>query len=341
MVPRNWPAVDNFNAALYSGTFDAARAFEALTASTALERALGRQQLMLDHQQRIEQLAHQFSGSHVDSAAKAALDRYALDGVAANGTNLALADVLGATKLHSELSGATKFVESASKWAEMQQSIAGLTASPHVMPWDDITRLSHTLGLEAYTLHQLSRIHDFDTTLRAIMSEPAGVAWSTHLRATALPMLSFLAQDWPEPLGLMTDLGRPELGASLAWLTRYRAEPLVMTAAIAPQTDSKNGFEVVVEDEVVCTLCGNPMIPFGSDMKWIGPRRGVRQIRIFPGCSTCAETERRHPGFLYDSLPALARPQVIRAVIRGGGQGDGRRRGILRLVRSDDERDER
>lgn len=188
-------------------------------------------------------------------------------------------------------------------------------------PWDDIKRLSETLGLEAYTLHQLSRIHDFDTTLRTIMPELAGVVWSTHLRATALPTLSFLAQDWPKALGLMTDLGRPELGASLAWLTRYRAEPLVMTAAITPQTGSRDSFDVVVEDEIACALCGRPMITFESDVKWIGPRRGVRQRLIFPACSTCTAIEKQQPGFLYESLSALTRLRGIRAVIRGGGQG--------------------
>jgi len=86
MVPRNWPAVENFNAALYSATFDAARVVDALTASTALERALGSagKHLILDHRQDIEQLARQFSSSNIDFAARAALDRRALDGVAAN-----------------------------------------------------------------------------------------------------------------------------------------------------------------------------------------------------------------------------------------------------------------
>lgn len=345
MVPRNWPAVENFNAALYSGAFDAARAVDALTASTALERALGsaNKQLMLDHQQRIEELAHQFSGSTIDFAARAALDRRALDGVAANETNLAIADAMRATKLHFELSGATNFLESALKWKEMQQSISGLTASQHVMPWDDIKRLTDTLELEACTLHQLRRIRDFDMALRAIMPEPAGVAWSTHLRMTALPTISFLAQDWPKPFGLMTDLGRPELGASVAWLTRHRAEPMIMTAAITPQpADTKDGFELVVEDEVVCALCGSPMITFDSDVKWIGPRRGVRQRLIFPACSTCSATERQHPGFLYAALSDLTRPAPAGCVvIRGGGQGDGRPRGVLRLVRSDDKDDKR
>ena len=326
MVPRNWPTVENVNAALYSGTFDVARAFEALTASTALERAL-------EPQQRIEQLAHQFSGSHVDLAARAALDRHVLEGVAAKATNLVLADVMSATNLHSELSGATNFVESASKWKEMQQSIASLAASQHVMPWDDIMRLTDTLGLKAYTLHQLSRIHDFDATLRAIMPELAGAAWSTHLRVTALPTLSFLAQDWPKPLGLMTDLGRPELGASVAWLTRHRAEPQVMTAAITPQAGTKDGLTIIVEDEVVCAVCRNPMITIGSDFKWFGPRRGVRQRLIFPKCSTCAETERQHPGLFDETLRSLTRPLVPIRVIPGGGQGDGRPCGVLRLVR--------
>ena len=113
MVPRNWPAVENFNATLYSGTFDAVRAFDALAASTAFEHALGSasKQLMLDRQQSIEQFARQFSGYHVDLAAMAALDRRALDAVAVNGTNFAIADAMRATRLHSELSGQRTFLK--------------------------------------------------------------------------------------------------------------------------------------------------------------------------------------------------------------------------------------
>lgn len=97
---------------------------------------------------------------------------------------------------------ATNTLQGVVTWREMQQSIAGLSASQNVMLWDDISRLANTSGVGAYALHQLSRIRDFDRTLGGIIPESAGAAWSTHLRAGALPALSFLAQDWPRPLGL-------------------------------------------------------------------------------------------------------------------------------------------
>jgi hypothetical protein len=154
---------------------------------------------------------------------------------------------------------------------------------------------------------------------------------------TALPTVSFLGQEWSKPVGLLTGLGS-ELGASVAWLTRNRAEPVVMTAAITPQAEGKDGLKVVVDDEVLCVLCENPLITTGSNLKWIGPRRAVRQRLVFPLCATCWATEREHPGFLYDGLCKFTRPAVgIRGVIRGGGRGDGQPRGVLRLIRIDGE----
>ena len=65
--------------------------------------------------------------------------------------------------------------------------------------------------------------------------------------------------------------------------------------------------------------------------------RGVRRRRIFPVCSTCWDKQREDDSFLYDALCDLTRPavQVIRAVLPGGEQGDGRPKGVLRLVRTD------
>jgi hypothetical protein len=275
---------------------------------------------MFDRQRSIEQWARQLGGYSFDPHATAAVAKLNLADVAAGVARVA--ELARAAELHSELSQVTKFVENASKWTEIQQSIADLAASHRVMPWDDIRGLTATMGLEASTVHQLSRICDFDRVLRDVMSEAAHAAWSTHLRATALPTLSFLTQDWSQPLGLMTDLGRSDLGASVAWLTRHRAGPVVMMAAITAQADPQDGLEVIVEDEVVCALCGNPMITIGSSLKWIGPRRGVRQRRVFPACSECCPTESQ---ILYDALCDLTRPAIaIRGVIRGDGQGDGR-----------------
>ena len=197
------------------------------------------------------------------------------------------------------------------------------------------------MGLEASTVHQLSRICDFDMV--ASRRHAGGGSRSVVqliLRATALPTLSVLqaglvAASWPDD-----QPGRSELGASVAWLTRHRAGPVVMMAAITAQADTKDGLEVIVEDEVVCALCGNPMITIGSNVKWIGPRRGVRRRRVFPACSECCAPDESQRFPLRCPLrPDASSDHAIRGVIRGGGQGDGRPRGALRLVRIDDEHD--
>ena len=335
MASSNWSAAENLNA-LDAGMLEAVRALGSSRLLRETQNALmpPSMQIMLDRQRSIEQWARELGGYNFDPHATAVLAKLNL----ADATSVtSFTDLARATELHSQLSQVTEFVENASRWTEIQQSIAGLVGSHRVMAWDDIKRLTDTMGLEASTVHQLSRICDFDRLLRAAMLEPAHVAWSTHLRTTALPTLSFLAQTWSKPLGLMTDLGRSEMGVSVAWLTRHHGESLVMMAAITPQADTKDGLEVIVEDEVVCALCGNLMITIGSNVKWIGPRREVRQRRVFPMCSECCPTESQ---FLYDALCDLTRPAVaIRRVIRGGGQGDGRPRGALRLVRIEDDHD--
>ena len=335
MASNNWSAVENLNAVFDTRILEAVKALNSSRLLREVESAFipPSVQIMLDSQQRIRQLARGFGGYNLDSHVTAALTKPNLADVAAGGARFT--DLVRATELHSQLSQVTKFAEHASRWTEMRQSIAGLVASHSAMRWDDIRRLTESVGLEASTMHQLSRICDFDRVLRGVMPAAAHAPWSTHLRTAALPTLSFLAQDWAKPVGLMTDLGRSELGASVAWLTGYRGEPVVMMAAITPQADTKHGPDVIVEDEVVCALCGNPMITIGSNVKWIGPLRGVRQRRIFPACSTCCPSESQ---VLYDALCDLTRPGLaIRGVIPGGGQGDGRPRGALRLVRAVDE----
>ena len=122
----------------------------------------------------------------------------------------------------------------------------------------------------------------------------------------------------------------------MAWLGRQHAEPVLLTAAVTPEATSRGALKVVVEDEILCLLCKNPLIIAGSNLKWIGARRAVRQRFVLPLCATCWVTERDRPGFLYEALCELTRPGVvIRGVIRGGGQGDGQPRGVLRLVRTE------
>jgi hypothetical protein len=297
--------------------------------------------MMAERQRIIDDVARQLGRHHYDFSAmsavaqQTALAQQNLAEIAAGSTSF-ITETMRADSLHSSLFHATRFLDHRPVWIEMQESIAGLAAGHHVMRWEDIRRLTDRIGLEASTAHQLSRIRDFDRVLRAAMPEPAHVAWSAHLRTAALPTLSFLAQGWTRPLGLMTELGRSELGASVAWLTGHRDEPIVMMAALTPQAETNGGVEVIVEDDVVCALCGGPIvtIAIGKHLKWIGPRRAVRQRLIFPACSTCSK---KGLAFLQAALDRLTRAALAIRSIRGGGQGDGRPRGVLRLVRADDE----
>lgn len=240
-------------------------------------------------------------------------------------------------ELHANFSKTTRFAENADTWAEIQRSIAGVSGRDHPLSWIDITRLTDAMMREQSTMRQLSRICDFDRGLRAAMLEPAHVAWSAHLRTTALPTLSFLAQDWLKPLALMTDLAPFALGASVSWLTRQSSATVVMTAAITPTEGRRRGIEVIVEEEILCALCDSPILNFDGDVKWIGPRRAVRQRFIFPACPTCSAKERQEPGFLQHALRELERPRF--AVIRGGRKGDGHPQGQLRLVQNDSDGD--
>ncbi len=335
MDARHWLANESLNAALYSSAFDAARIIDALSVSSTFERTLktASESHVLDRRSSVEQLAHHLGG-HSAFSALAAEHARGLDGVTA--ANRAIADAMHATRLHSALLGPTNMLEGAEMWKQMQQSISGLVTSHSV--WDDVSRLAHTSGVGAYALKQLSRIRDFDRTLSGIVPESAGLAWSTHFKTAAVPALSFLAQDWAKPLGLMTAVDQPQAGASFAWMTLHRGVPLVMTAAVTPHASPDEGLEVIVEDEMLCVLCKNPILPVTMGYRWIGPRRAVRQRFFPPACATCAATESQDPGFLYRALCELTRPQF--AVIRGGGQGDGRPRGALRVVWSDDEQSE-
>jgi hypothetical protein len=281
---------------------------------------------MIDMQRSIQQLARPFAGPNFDIGAadlpsNVGLGRFAMHDASAD--------------LHRQLARTTQVFEVGDKFGAMQKSIAGLVADQGG-PWRDIARLTKSFGMATPVTHQFSRISDFDRTLRHLVPEAAHLAWSDHLKTTALGTLGFLRQDWGVAVGLLTQVDRT-LGGSVAWLTQHRDTALLMTAALAPAAETDGGCEVLIEDEYVCAICEGPMVTFGANVRWLGPRRGVRRRRIFPICSTCWEQERDDEGFLHRALCDLTRPAVrvvpIRGVITGGGQGDGRPKGALRLVR--------
>jgi hypothetical protein len=330
MLRRHWVAAEDARAA-YVRTFDVVNALDLWASAKQVENSLlsPSAQTLLEQQRTLEDFARQYRASIIDLGADAAA-RLTLAGVSADLVGNAR---LRAAELHRHLAEATGTVDYASKWVDIQRT---MSASGAGLPsWDDVRRMTAALGLEHVLARHLDQIREFDMVLRGMLPEPAHLAWATHLRVTALPTVSFLGQEWRKPVGLLTDLGA-NLGASVAWLGRQRAEPMLMAAAITPSAKSRDGFKVVVADELLCLLCENPLIIAGSNLKWIGARRAVRQRFVLPLCATCWATERDRPGFLYEALCELTRPGVvIRGVIRGGGQGDGQPRGVLRLVRTE------
>lgn len=165
------------------------------------------------------------------------------------------------------------------------------------------------------------------------MPEPVYLAWWEHLRAATQPTLSFLTQEWTSSFGLMLT-GPSTFEASIAWRV-HRGERNVRVAAVTPQGEIENSPRFSLETEVVCGLCGGPILPFGdAKLTLIGPRRGVVRRPIFPACATCTHEE-NIPALLA-ALRELARPDAPRLeIICGGGQGDGVSRGDLRLVRTE------
>ena len=316
MLPRHWFVTDDARA--YARTFDAVNGLDVWASAKQLENSLlsPSARTLLEQQWILEDFARQYRASVIDLGADAAA-RLTLAGVSVDlASNRHLAEATGA-------------VDYASKWVDIQRTISD--PGMGLPSWDDVRRMTGALGLENVLERHLDQIREFDMVLRRMLPEPAHLAWATHLRMTALPTVSFLGGEWRKPVGLLTDLG-----ASVAWLGRQYAEPVVMTAAITAEAKSRDGLKVVVEDELLCQLCENPLIIARSNLKWIGARRAVRQRFILPLCATCWATERDRPGFLYEALCELTRPGVvIRGVIRGGGQGDGRPRGVLRLVRTE------
>lgn len=329
MFPSNWRAGGNL---VTTATFDIMRAVEVARPFRELDSSLfsARMHAILEQQRVIERSARELGDyGRMAGLAKATLTDMPMpiDKFTASTC---------ASELHAQLLETTRLRESLSTWTEMQHTIKNLVARDPMVRWDDIVRTSAAARLEDCVTRQLARVADFEAVLSAAINDPARAAWASHLRMTALPALSVLGQEWSTPIGLITPVSS-ELGASVSWLARYRAEPVLMMSAITPSVERVDDVQLVVDEEVLCALCGSPMVTLGTSFRWIGPHRGVRRRRIFPACSECAAREREDPGFLYHALCQLTGPAVaIRGVIRGRGQGDGRPRGRLRLVRMED-----
>lgn len=236
-----------------------------------------------------------------------------------------------ATDLHRSLAGAVLFHQDRDQWEELRRRVTG--SSLHAS-WSQMTKMADAMGLGgSASSRYLARVSAFDRALRPALLESSVDRWSSHLKSMALPSMSFLAHDWPKPVGLLAELAEPRYGASVSWLMRHRGEALVMTAALTEHSDTGDGLEVIVEGDPVCAICDGPMVSLGTTLRWHGPRRGTAHLQVFPGCSRCAERERDNPGFLHERLEELTQPVLYE--IKGGGRGDGVRAGRLRLVRVD------
>ena len=189
----------------------------------------------------------------------------------------------------------------------------------------------HAAQLEQMMTGLAAGVSDLARALGPIVPAPAYLSWSEHFRIAALPTLSCLVQEWPMPFGLMLE-GPAAMQASIAWRVR-RDESSIHMAAVTPQAQIGDSPRLSLETEVVCALCGGPILMIGNArLTLIGRRRGVLKRRIFPACATCSQP--KNIPALLAALDELTNPAAPRLeIIRGAGRGDGVRKGDLRLVR--------
>lgn len=207
--------------------------------------------------------------------------------------------------------------------------IVGSAAS--IQARTEINGLYPSMAYEATIAKHLTRVADLDRLLYGTLPEPAYLEWSAHLRTAAAPTFSFLTQEREKPYGLMVDLGA-SLGASIAWKTRRRDESIIHVAAV---TEAEDAPDIDVDARIVCMGCKLPMPTFQNEgLAWIGPRRGVFRCQMLPVCPVCFRRELETPGYLREVFSRLSSPTISITLtrIRGGGQGDGRSKGKLRLV---------
>ncbi len=273
---------------------------------------------LIDMQSSLQQLARPLAAVNLDFSRLA-------DSVGVRHHTL---DFAAGVELHRQLGRAIDVI---GKFGAIQESITSAVAR-QAGAWRGLARAVGSLGMTDSLTHQLSRFSVLDRTIRGLVPEAVHLEWSSHLKTSALGTLGFLGQDWPAPVGLLTPIDHT-LRGSVAWLNRHRDKPLLMTAALIPADETSGGTELVVEDEYVCAICDGSMVALSKAFRWVGPRRGVIRRRIFPVCPTCWEKERHDEGFLYRALGDLTPPAVQLVGIRGRGQGDGRPKGVLKLVR--------
>ncbi|MBK7397245.1 MAG: hypothetical protein IPJ34_13325 [Myxococcales bacterium] len=169
----------------------------------------------------------------------------------------------------------------------------------------------------------------------SLVPPAAGDLWAKHLRGLALPAASFLSLPHQRPMALLSNV--PELeGASLSWLQNGREGPRLSVATITERREDQTPFEVEVE--VVCSVCESEMSVSSREHSWVGRKLRVR-LEVTPICNVCLGELGWNWDRWCEALTSIADKPKLR-LIEGGNDGDGVRRGKVRLVRPPAEDDE-
>lgn len=199
------------------------------------------------------------------------------------------------------------------------------------MPWVSIEDgLTSLLGRQAWSASSTFRLAE---SLDGVLPKPLRLEWQEHLVKSMVPSFDLLAASSRAPLGLLSFMHEPELGASLAWRNERTCRPSV--AALVPEVPRLR--KVAIETVVVCAFCGETLVIHEQQLRWKGNVLR-RDVSVIPICGTCGERARDDGNYIADSLDRLLQLQPALRLVAWSGKSDGvpRGKGKLRLVTSDE-----
>lgn len=181
---------------------------------------------------------------------------------------------------------------------------------------------------------QFERMARFDSTLSRMMFPNVHDVWSRHLLAIAVPTVDILSRDWVHPIALLFELPEQGRGATVSWKTKRKRKEIVQTATVT--SDVSHGDVVVIEDEPLCAICGEPLMRLDPELRLLGPKLAIRHQRILPVCVHCGASGSELVALLQRAVASREVPKL--RFVQGERAGDGicRARGLLRLVKFDD-----
>ena len=172
----------------------------------------------------------------------------------------------------------------------------------------------------------------------------AGARFAADLARAASPWQTAHQALWPNDSLLLRMLpGSPKVGAG-SWVANTSdhsdAEAYVELAAMTVErVDAEPS--ITIELELCCALCGGPIFPKATQASWLAPRKMHLKIDVIPICETCSAREADEPGYMREALIELADGPVPverpRLEIVDGDETDPVPRGVLRLVRDEEE----